>query len=116
LTKGQKNESMAIQEKARGENLMVPTSVLRPSIAAAKDYCPFCGRKQTVASWLRYRGQSVFCVCGRRGVNDFSGGAVGINLNEALHMNKDSIPSAYSCYSSQELSICWSKRLTYYHQ
>jgi Zn ribbon nucleic-acid-binding protein len=61
LSKGQKNESMAIQEKARGNNSMVPTSVLRPFIAAAKDYCPSCGSKQTVALWLRYRVQSVFC-------------------------------------------------------
>ncbi|PNF37515.1 hypothetical protein B7P43_G13829 [Cryptotermes secundus] len=34
LTEGQKNERMAIQEKARG----VPSSVLRPSLIAARDY------------------------------------------------------------------------------
>jgi hypothetical protein len=92
LTKGQKYESIPIQEKARGNNLMFPTLVLRPSTAAAKDYCPFYGCKQPVASWLRYRGQSVFCACGRRGANNLSGGAVGINLNEAPHVIKVSIP------------------------
>ena len=34
LTKGQKNERMDIHEKARG----VPSSVLRPSVIAARDY------------------------------------------------------------------------------
>jgi hypothetical protein len=35
--------------------------VLRLSIVAAREYCPFCGHKQTIASWLRYRGSHVFC-------------------------------------------------------
>ena len=59
LTEGQKNERMAIQEKARG----VPSSVLRPSVRAAKVYCPFYGPEQTAASRLRFRVQSVFCAC-----------------------------------------------------
>ena len=57
LTEGQKNERMAIQEKARG----VPSSVLKPSVRTAKAYCPFYLSEQTAASWLRYRARSVLC-------------------------------------------------------
>jgi hypothetical protein len=50
LTEGQKNESMAIQEMGRGNNSMVPASMLSSSIVAARDYGPICGCRQTVAS------------------------------------------------------------------
>jgi hypothetical protein len=40
----------------------VPSSVLRLSIVVARDYCPFYGHEQTIASGLRYRVSSVFCV------------------------------------------------------
>jgi hypothetical protein len=44
-------------------------------------------------------------------VNNFSGGAVGINLNEAPHVNKDSTPFYVFMLFFTGI-ICWSKRIT----
>jgi hypothetical protein len=96
---------------------MVHTSVLRPSIAAAKDYCPFYDCKQTVALWLRYRRQSVFCACGRRGPNNISGGAVGINLNEAPHVNKESTTlCVFMLFFTGIIHLLVEETNRYYHQ
>jgi hypothetical protein len=43
------------------ENSLFSKLVPNPSIAAARKYCPFFGRKQTLASYQRYRVHSVFC-------------------------------------------------------
>jgi hypothetical protein len=42
----------------------------------------------------------------RSGSNNFAGGAVGVNLNAAPHVNKDSIPLCIFMYFTQ-LSIWW---------
>jgi hypothetical protein len=48
---------------------------------------------------------------GMRGVNNFCGGAVWINLNQAPHVNEVSTPLCVFMLS-QEFFICWWERLT----
>jgi hypothetical protein len=61
LTEGQKSENMAFQERLYREYTLFPNSVPSPVIAAAREYCPFYGCNQTLASELRYRVHSVLC-------------------------------------------------------
>jgi hypothetical protein len=54
---------------------------------------------------------------GRRGVNNFSGGAVGINLNEAPHVNKDSTPlCVFMLFFSEIIHLLVEETNRYYHQ
>jgi hypothetical protein len=53
----------------------------------------------------------------RRGVNNFSGGAVGINLNEAPHVNKDSAPlCVFMLYFAGIIQLLVEETNRYYHQ
>ncbi|XP_033607870.1 uncharacterized protein LOC117282423 [Cryptotermes secundus] len=54
---------------------------------------------------------------GRRGANNFSGGAVGINLNEAPHVNKDSTPlSVFKLFFTGIIHLLVEETNKYYHQ
>jgi hypothetical protein len=53
----------------------------------------------------------------RRGSNNFSGGAVGVNLNAAPHVNKDSTPlCVFMLYFTAIIHLLVVETNRYYHQ
>jgi hypothetical protein len=54
---------------------------------------------------------------GRRGANSFSGGAAGINLNEAPHVNKDSTPlCVFMLFFTEIIHLLVEETNRYYQQ
>jgi hypothetical protein len=86
------------------ENLLFPT-LFGSSYLYCCQTSIYCGPKQPPQQ------------LGRRGGNNISGGAVGINLNEAPHVNKDSTPlCTFMVFLTGIIHLLVEETNRYYHQ